>query len=202
MDHRSVHISKCDGTTSVNDLEKLLKENPSTVEGRKASDIIARHSQGSENNSCPVCNKQFPKDASENDRLSHTNKCLDESIREIPEQERTDEMLARSLQEQLWPDQQQSTVEECHMCFKDISKLSIQQRLVHVNNCMDKMESIEGKYRRTLPQRRAKGTRKTKAATKSAPTTNKKSPGKARRTRNAPKKPCPICGSDVLETVE
>lgn len=156
------------------------------------------------NGTCPVCNKAFPQNSNENEKLLHTNKCLDDSIRggdvTISEQEKSDELLARSLQEELQNSSNNEhtallnvlpdNVEICQFCKKDITRLTLQQRQVHVNVCMDKIENIEGKNIRQLPTRKARKEQKQKS-TKPKKTSSKK----------APKKQCPICKSEQFETV-
>lgn len=158
---RSLHIPHCSGLMS-SEKENMMAADEEIL-------IV-----------CPICNKQFEAGESASAKEIHVNKCLDISTMEIPEQEKTDELLARTLQ---YEEEKSSPADQfCLICHKDIGKYTVTQRDKHINNCMDKTEKIEGKNKRTNPSRKAKAT-------------------ESKRPSKVPKKPCPICKLEQPESV-
>ena len=165
---RTIHMPHCPGLSR--------KEENKMVAGVVVQSCSSLKNE--EISTCPVCSKQFDAGESDSAKEIHTNKCLDNSTMEILEQEKTDEILARTLQysdEGALPEDQY-----CMMCHKDIGKYTFAQRSKHYNDCMDKTE----KSKRINPSRKAK-----------VPTNTNKRPSKV------PKKMCPVCKLDQPENV-
>ena len=82
---------------------------------------------------CPICDSNFSTLDTATDKEVHINTCLDKGTIE-ENLMKTDELLARSLQEHCIPP---DSTYFCSFCLKDLSNFNTSRRQVHVNSCAD-----------------------------------------------------------------
>ena len=185
---RTLHSLECSGfktksKKSPNDIpscSKNMTSSSSAVTKSKMVDETSVENTESDSNVCPICSKPFTNEESASDKERHINKCLDSPYDDKGTME-NDEILARSLQ--LEEEQVNSELSVCHICLKDLSKLTAAKKNRHHNVCMDKVDLFEGKKKRNNPTRKVKTTQPRKRATK------------------IPRKSCPICHTEQPENV-
>ncbi|XP_066929477.1 uro-adherence factor A-like [Clytia hemisphaerica] len=185
---KAIHISKCsNGDPSMHSkMVPQVTDRPSSSKMTSNTMKPSYSKDTASENSCPVCGSVFDGDSSAKEREIHINKCLDLSANNgqslLLEQTESDELLARNLQQGDTTGPFTEALESCQVCLKDLGKLSVGQRMKHLNTCYDRVEIAEGKStKRKNPTRRAKTTQ-------------------SKRGAKVPRKQCPICKSEQAES--
>ena len=131
-DSKAIHISKCsNGDSSIQSkVEPQATDQPSSSKMPSSSITVVTEmpdkpscsKDTASENTCPVCGAVFDGSSSAREKEIHINKCLDVSASDdgktLLEQTRSDELLARSLQQGDTIGPFTETLRHCQVCLK------------------------------------------------------------------------------------